>query len=124
MNVNKENVRVVTEEDVIKLSNYTKRQEFLLSYESWGIWLEIPELNAQVFKAVLPNNKAIFVTRFKSYMKFCGEYSSPIYRYGNSPEEYHAHEDSWPFIAEKLKDLKKILLEEKKNESKDTKHNS
>ena len=56
------------------------------------------------------------ITRFKNYMKYGGEYSSPIYRYGESQEEYHAHEDSWPFIADKLKVLKKTFLEEKKNE--------
>lgn len=116
MNENKENVKVLSTEDVINLSNYAKRQEFLHSYESWGVWLEIPELNAQVFKALLPKGKVIFVTRFKSYMKYGGEYSSPIYRYGESYEEYHAHEDSWPFIADRLKDLKKMFLEEKKNE--------
>ena len=116
MNVKNENVRVLTKEEVIGLSNYTKRQEFLYDYESWGVWLEIPELNAQVFKALLPNGKVIFVTRFKNYMKYGGEYSSPIYRYGESQEEYHAHEDSWPFVADKLKVLKKTFLEEKKNE--------
>jgi len=116
MNVKNENVRVLTKEEVIGLSNYTKRQEFLYDYESWGVWLEIPELNAQVFKAQLPKGKVIFVTRFKNYMKYGGEYSSPIYRYGESQEEYHAHEDSWPFIADRLKVLKKMLLEEKKNE--------
>ena len=116
MNENKANVKVLTKEDVIKLSNYTKRQEFLSDYESWGVWLEIPEINAQIFKALLPNGKVIFVTRFKNYMKYGGEYSSPIYRYGES------YEDSWPFIADRLKDLKKMFLEEKKNEGSDAKN--
>ena len=122
MNENKANVKVLTKEDVIKLSNYTKRQEFLSDYESWGVWLEIPEINAHIFKALLPDGKVIFVTRFKNYMKYGGEYSSPIYRYGESYEEYHAHEDSWPFIAERLNDLKKMFLEEKKNEGSDAKN--
>ena len=55
MNENKENVKVLTKEDVIKLSNNTKRQEFLSDYESWGVWLDIPELGVGVFKAELPN---------------------------------------------------------------------
>ena len=105
MNVIKENVKVLTKEDVINLSNYTKRQEFLSSYEDWGVWLDIPELHVQIFKAELPNSKAIFVTRFKSYMTYGGKYSSPIYRYGNTSEEYHDHEDSWPFIADMLLDI-------------------
>ena len=122
MNENKENVKVLSKEDVIELSNYTKRQEFLGNYKSWGVWLDIPELNAQVFKAELPNSKVIFVTLFKNHMSYGGEYSSPVYRYAESPDAYHAHEDSWPFIAEKLKKLKKRFLEEKKNETSDTKN--
>lgn len=114
MNENKENVKVLTKEDVIKLSNYTKRQEFLDSYESWGVWLDIPELSVQIFKAELPENKAIFVTRFRSYSKYAGKYSSPVYRYGNTSDEYHAVCDSWPLIADRLKDLKKKFMEERK----------
>ena len=73
MNENKANVKVLTKEDVIKLSNYTKRQEFLSEYESWGVWLEISEINVQIFKALLPNGKVIFVTRFKNYMRYEAE---------------------------------------------------
>ncbi len=117
MNENKANVKFMTKDDVIKLSNYTKRQEFLESYESWGVWLDIPELNVQIFKAELPTGKVICVTRFKSYTTYGGNYASPVYRYGNSCEEYHACPDSWQLIAERLKDLKKTFLEEKKSEN-------
>ena len=117
MNENKANVKIMTKDDVIKLSNYTKRQEFLESYESWGVWLDIPELKVQIFKAELPAGKVIYVTRFKSYTTYGGNYASPVYRYGNSCEEYRAFHDSWPLIAERLKDLKKTFLEEKKSEN-------
>ena len=117
MNEKKENIKVLTADDVIELSNYTKRQEFLSSYKSWGVWLDIPELNVQVFKALLPKNRAIFVTQYKNYQRYCGEYASPIYRFGTSYSEYHAYEDSCSFIADQLKNLKKLLLEERKEES-------
>ena len=68
MKENKENIKVLSKEDVIKLSNYTKRQEFLSDYESWGVWLDIPELNIQVYKAELPNGKVIFVTCHKIFI--------------------------------------------------------
>ena len=67
MNVKNENVRVLTKEEVIKLSNGVKRREFLDEYESWGVWLDIPELNVQVYKTELPMNRVIYVTRFKNY---------------------------------------------------------
>ena len=122
MKENKENIKVLSKEDVIKLSNYTKRQEFLSDYESWGVWLEIPELNIQVYKAELPNGKVIFVTCHKNFHSYCRQQHTAIYRFGNTCDEYHAHEDSWPFIADRLKDMKKMFLEEKKNESSDAKN--
>jgi len=54
MNVQKENVRVLTKDEVIKLSNATKRREFVNSYESWGIWLDIPELNFRSLRQNFP----------------------------------------------------------------------
>lgn len=115
MNVNKENVKVLTKEDVIKLSNYEKRQNFLSDYEEWGAWLDIPELNVQVFKAILPDNSTVFVTRFKNYGRYGGEYSSPVYRH----ENYSAMCSSVFSIIDRLKELKKTYLEEKKNEISD-----
>ena len=61
MNVQNENVRVLTKEEVIKLSNGDKRRAFLDGFESWGVWLDIPELNVQVYKAKLPNKRVIYV---------------------------------------------------------------
>lgn len=116
MNEQKENVKVLTKEDVIKLSNFTKRLEFLKNYESWGVWLDIPELNVQVFKAELPMEQVIFVTRFKNNVPSSENYST-VYRYGNSCNEYNAYGDGCTVIADKLKEFKKMFLEEKKNES-------
>ena len=117
MNVKKENVRVLTKEDVIKLSNGNKRRDFLDDYESWGVWMDIPELNIQIYKALLPNNRVIFVTRFKNYHEYGGDYASPVYRYGMSDGEYRSYSESISSIVERLKDLKATLIAEaKKNE--------
>ena len=117
MNVKNENVRVLTKEEVIKLSNGGKRRAFLDDYESWGVWLDIPEVNVQVYKATLPNNKVIYVTRFKNYNTYGGDYSAPVYRYGTSDNEYKAYPESSAFVADRLKELKASLIAEaKKNE--------
>ena len=117
MNVKNENVRVLTKDEVIKLSNGDKRRAFLDDYESWGVWLDIPELNVQVYKAKLPNNRVIYVTRVKNYNTYGGKYSAPVYRYGMSENEYKSYPESSAFIADRLKDLKATLMAEaKKNE--------
>ena len=117
MNVKNENVRVLTKDEVIKLSNGDKRRAFLDDYESWGVWLDIPELNVQVYKANLPNSRVIYVTRFKNYNTYGGKYSAPVYRYGMSENEYKSYPESSAFIADRLKELKATLMAEaKKNE--------
>lgn len=117
MNVKKENVRVLTKEEIIKLSNATKRHEFVDGYESWGVWLDIPELNVQVFKAELPMNRVIYVTRFKNHTTYGGDYASPVFRYGTKKDEYRSYPESASFVVDKLKELKSMLQSEaKKNE--------
>ncbi len=117
MNLKNENIRVLTKEDVIKLSNGVKRREFLDDYESWGVWLDISELNVQIYKAELPMNRVIYVTRFKNYNTYGGDYASPVYRYGVGKDEYKSYPESSSFVADKLKELKTMLIaEEKKNE--------
>ena len=117
MNVKNENVRVLTKEDVIKLSNGVKRREFLDEYESWGVWLDIPELNVQVYKTELPMNRLIYVTRFKNYNTYGWVYASPVYRYGVGKVEYKSYPESSSFVADRLKELKAMLIAEaKKNE--------
>lgn len=117
MNVKNENVRVLTKEEVIKLSNGVKHREFLDDYECWGVWLDIPELNVQVYKAELPMNRVIYVTRFKNYNTYGGDYASPVYRYGAGKVEYKSYPESSSFVADRLKELKAMLIaEEKKNE--------
>ena len=117
MKVKNENVRVLTKEEVIKLSNGVKRREFLDDYECWGVWLDIPELNVQVYKAELPMNRVIYVTRFKNYNTYGGDYASPVYRYGAGKVEYKSYPESSSFVADRLKELKAMLIAEaKKNE--------
>ena len=120
MKETEENIKVLTDAEVIKLSNCTKRREFIESFESWGVWLDIPELNVQIFKAELPKNQQIFVTRFRNYTKYGSEYASPVYRYGKEIGEYDEFADGLLRTEEKLKELKMLLLEEKRNASSDT----
>lgn len=124
MNETKENIKVLTEADVIKLSNCTKRKDFIESFENWGVWLDIPELNVQIFKAELPKGHQIFVTRFKNFTEYGGKYAFPIYRYGKENGEYRAFADGLSCAESKLKELKMLLLEEKRNANSNTKSNT
>ena len=115
MKETKESIKVLTEAEVIKLSNCTKRRDFIEGFESWGIWLDIPELNVQIFKAELPKGHQIYVTRFKNFTGYGGKYSSPTYRYGKENGEYRAFADGLSCAESELKKFKMQLLEERKN---------
>ena len=114
MKENKENVKVLTSEDILRLSNNQKRLDFLNDYESWGTWLEIPEINVKVFKAELPNEEVIFVTEFNRDSVMTGEIKSAAYRYGKDCEDYRRYPENVSSIAERLKNLKMKILKEKK----------
>lgn len=121
MKETKENIKVLTEAEVIKLSNCTKRRDFIEGFESWGVWLDIPELNVQIFKAELPKGHQIYATRFKNFTGYGGEYASPTYRYGKENGEYKAFADGLSCTEIKLKELKMQLLEERKNANSNSK---
>jgi len=71
----------------------------------------------QVFKAELPKNRVIYVTRFKNYNTYGGDYASPVFRFGTTKYEYRSYPESSCFIVEKLKEMKAMLQSEaKKNE--------
>ena len=114
MKENKENVKVLTSEDVLRLSNNQKRLDFLNDYESWGSWLEIPEINVKVFKAELPNEEVNFVTEFNRDSVMTGEIKSAAYRCGKDYEDYRRYPENVSSIAERLKNLKIKILKEKK----------
>ena len=111
MKETKESIKVLTEAEVIKLSNCTKRRDFIEGFESWGIWLDIPELNVQIFKAELPKGHQIYVTRFKNFTGYGGKYASPVYRYGKENGEYWGKSllNSLELCNRRLKRIKKAL---------------
>ena len=53
---------------LLVLTNDKQRLEFLGLYESWGVWLEVPELNLKFYKCDLNNGDMIVVTRFCSFL--------------------------------------------------------
>ncbi|MBE5040535.1 hypothetical protein [Ructibacterium gallinarum] len=107
----KENVKYLTKEDVISLSNMEKRQRFIEDYQSWGVWLDIPQLGVRVYKAVLPEGQSVIVTEFITKYGKIG-----IYRYVGSDGYYSPYSDSISVIAYSLKDLKVKYCAERRKE--------
>lgn len=107
----KENIKKLSKEDVISLSNMEKRERFVKDYQSWGIWLDIPQLGIRVYKAVLPEGQSVVVTEFTTKYGKTG-----IYRYVGSDGYYAAYSDCISVIAHSLKDLKVKYCAERRKE--------
>lgn len=117
MKENEENIKVLTKEEIIALSNIKKRQEFIEGYEKWGAWLEIPQLNVKIYKAILPEGQSMTITEF-SNSNIYTTYKSCAYRYSSKDTAYNSYPDSLYILVEKLKELKVKYCGEK-NKSKE-----
>ena len=110
MKTESKNIKIMTKEDVINLDNEVKCYEFLKNYENWGVWLDINEMNVQIYKAELPDNQAVYVTKFKNGNKYGDKYSSPVYSYATNLSQYNAKPETCAFIADELKKLRTLFL--------------
>ena len=115
MNENKENIKVLTEDDIIELSNTEKRMKFLKDYQNWGVWLNIEQIGVKVYKAVLPNGNMIYVTEFPLREDYGCRYVSKAFRYAGSDGRYPSHSDSESILIQRLKDLKVKIVSERRN---------
>lgn len=117
MNENKENIKVLTEDDIIKLSNIEKRMNFLNDYQKWGVWLDIEQISVKVYKAVLPDGSIIYVTEFPIREGYGGGYISQAFRYTGSDGRYENYPDSESILIQRLKDLKVKIIRERREKS-------
>ena len=104
-------VKKVFAAEIMALTNTDKRKDFITNYEAWGIWLNIPELNAKYFKAEFPDGSAILVGEFENNAR-SSTYDKDLIRYhlirkGNF---FNPSADSEGALVEKLKDLRQELL--------------
>ncbi len=116
MKRNDENIKVLTKEDIIKLSNTVKRQDFLNDYKSWGVWLDIEAIDVQIYKTILPDGTCILVTEYASHKLGDLKVKPEAFRLGSNDCKYRAYADSLYYCADKLKSLKVQYLKEKKEE--------
>ncbi len=114
MNENEKNVKVLTEEDILSLSNSQKREQFLESYKEWGVWLDIKPLGLKVYKALLPNGRIIYVTEYPAREGRFPGYVHVDYRYAADNGRYESFEDGRTKVADRLKDLKVKITQERR----------
>ena len=108
---------------LLTLTNDSQRLEFLKLYESWGVWLEVPELNIKFYKIDLNNGDMFVITQFCTFLsKNCQDYewykkcsvstSFRLIKKGTSPTHYgYSHyETSTPEYLSYMKSTKAKIV--------------
>ena len=110
----KNNIKKLSKDEVIALSNTEKRIAFLESYKEWGVWLEIPELNVKIFKAEFPTGEILYVTEYRTHSYLMKDSLVAACRFVKPGGVYGQYADVRSDTVNKLKDLKMKYCEEKK----------
>lgn len=87
-----------SENTYLTLKNDKERLAFLSLYETWGIWLEVPELNMSFYRCDLNNGDFILVTKcpcfmtknytYYEYYQKNQYFETRIVKQGTSPDYY------------------------------------
>lgn len=72
-------IRKLTKEEIMALSNDNKRHDFVKKYKAWGIWYEDEKLGIRYFRCEMPDGSSMVVTECRNNVSLYnhpkGEYS-------------------------------------------------
>ena len=57
----------LTKQDILSMSNMQKRKDFLGTWATWPVWVDVPELGMTVRAVDLPDGSRISATRFAQH---------------------------------------------------------
>lgn len=57
----------LTKEDILSMTNIQKRKDFLDTWSTWTVWVDVPELGMTVRAVTLPDGSRITATRFAQH---------------------------------------------------------
>ena len=114
MNGNEKNVKTLSKQEVIEISNTEKRLKFIDSYKEWGVWIEIPDLKVKIYKIAFPTGEVLYATEYPSHSYFMKECPVVAFRFLKHDGIYGQHADTRSDVVNQLKELKMKYCEEMK----------
>lgn len=57
----------LTKQDILSMTNIQKRKDFLDTWATWTVWVDVPELGMTVRAVTLPDGSRITATRFAQH---------------------------------------------------------
>ena len=94
----------LTKQDILAMTNMQKRKDFLESWGTWDVWVDIPELGMTVRAVTLPDGDRIVATRFDQH---CTHYEHATLCRLRAGEGYSHRTTSISELAEYLTQLRK-----------------
>lgn len=105
----------LTKQDVLALTNESKRKAVLADWQNWGIWHKAPEIGLSVYRLDLPDG-SFFTASWYEGDDFYPDpisthnYNHPRFNIGGAGGKLKAGKVAESVLTDKLKELRKELL--------------
>ena len=109
----------LTRQNILNLTNESKRKNILAAWRSWGIWHKAPEIGLSVYRLDLPDGSFFTASWYEGDDFFPGggthNVNRPRYNFGGVDGKLKAGSVAESVLTDKLKELRKELLERGEN---------
>ena len=106
----------LTRQDILNLTNESKRKAILIDWRNWGIWHKAPEIGLSVYRLDLPDGSFFTASWYEGDDFFpdsisTHNYNHPRFNVGGAGGKLKAGKVAESVLTDKLKELRKELLE-------------
>ena len=109
----------LTQQDILALTNESKRKAVLADWQNWGIWHKAPEIGLSVYRLDLPDGSFFTASWYEGDDFFPGggthNVNRPRYNFGGADGKLKAGSVAESVLTDKLKELRKELMERGEN---------
>lgn len=104
----------LTKQNILNLTNESKRKAILAAWRSWGIWHKAPEIGLSVYRLDLPDGSFFTASWYAGddFYPAGGDYNAnrPRYNLGGANGDLKAGAVAESVLTDKLMKLRKELL--------------
>lgn len=104
----------LTRQNILNLTNESKRKAILIDWKNWGIWHKAPEIGLSVYRLDLPDGSFFTASWYEGDDFFPGgsthNYNHPRFNVGGVGGKLKVGSVAGSVLTNKLKELRKELL--------------
>ena len=104
----------LTKQNILNLTNESKRKNILAAWRSWGIWHKAPEIGLSVYRLDLPDGSFFTASWYEGDDFYPGggthNVNRPRFNLCNKGGKLKAGSKAESLLTDKLKELRKELL--------------